>query len=223
MSDRRPASSQERSIRTGTVNPSCRQMEIRKASIHDCRAIAELALIAGEGIPAFFWEQSKEDGEELLDVGARNAASEHANFSYRNAHCALIDNAISGMLLAYRLPEAEAAQDLGAFPEFIRPLIELEQCVPGSFYINMLATYPRYRGRGVGTGLMKIVDRLAAEAGCATISVEVFEQNAGALRLYQRLGYRVVEQRDVVAHSCHPYTGRVLLLTENRSSTGARR
>lgn len=118
------------------------------------------------------------------------------------------------MLLAYRLPEAEAAQDLEAFPEFIRPLIELERCVPGSFYINMLATYPRYRGRGVGTSLMRSVVCLAAEAGCTTISVEVFEQNAGALRLYQRLGYRIVEQRGVIAQPCHPYTGRVLLLTK---------
>lgn len=62
-------------------------------------------MIAGEGIPAYFWEQSRQEGEELYDVGARNAASEDENFSYRNAWLAKIDDKITGMLLAYRLLE----------------------------------------------------------------------------------------------------------------------
>jgi ribosomal protein S18 acetylase RimI-like enzyme len=195
-------------------------MEIRKATREDCRRIAELALIAGEGIPAFFWEQSRQEGQTIEDVGAINAASEQANFSYRNAHLALVDDAVAGLLLAYRLPDAESAEDLEGFPEFIRPLIELEQCVPGSFYVNMLAAYPEYRNRGVGSRLMGIVDRLAADAGCSTISIEVFEQNEGALRLYKRLGYRVVERRPVVEHPCHPYSGSVVLLTKEVDAQG---
>ena len=51
-------------------------MEIRKATKSDCRAIAGLALIAGEGIPAYFWERSKKPGQQIEDVGAQNAASE---------------------------------------------------------------------------------------------------------------------------------------------------
>lgn len=195
-------------------------MEIRKATINDCRPIAELALIAGEGIPAYFWEQSKKDSnQETITVGAINAASECDNFSYRNTHLALIDNEIAGMLLAYRLPDSGSAEDLNEFPEFIRPLIELEQCVPNSFYVNMLATYPKYRNKGIGKKLMSIADRLAVGAGCTTISVEVFQQNEGALRLYQNLGYQVIEERNVIPHSCHPYEGKILLLIKNASVT----
>ncbi len=54
---------------------------------------------------------------------------------------------------------------------------------------------------------------LAQAAGCSLASIEVFEQNQGALRLYERLGYRVVERRAVVPHPCHPYTGDLVLLT----------
>ncbi len=188
-------------------------MRIVKAGIGDCRSIAELAMMAGEGIPAYFWEQSAQEGEDLIDVGARNAASEDDNYSYRNVHLARIDDEIAGMILAYRLPDADNAEDLGEYPEFIRPLIELEQCVPDSFYINMLATYPKYRNRSVGTELMGIVDRLASENHCALSSIEVFEQNDGALRLYQRLGYTLSEKRKVIPHPCHPYTGDIVLLT----------
>lgn len=187
-------------------------MEIRHATRADCPAIAELALLAGEGIPAYFREQSRKEGQSLLEVGAHNAASDTENFSWRNTHLALIDAAIAGMLLAYRLPAAGPDEDLEEYPVFIRPLIELEWCVPESFYINMLATYPAYRNRSVGTRLMEQVDSLAGAAGCTLSSIEVFDENTGALRLYQRLGYEVIEQRPVVPHACHPYTGEILLL-----------
>ena len=85
--------------------------------------------------------------------------------------------------------------------------------MPGSFYINMLATYPVYRNRSVGARLMEQVDALARKADCTLSSIEVFEENTGALRLYQRLGYGVIEQRPVIPHPCHPYSGKILLLT----------
>jgi ribosomal protein S18 acetylase RimI-like enzyme len=196
-------------------------LEIRKATRTDCRPIAELALIAGEGIPAWFWEQSRQPGQDILDVGSEKAASETDNFSYRNMHLALVEGDIAGMLLAYRLPDGEAAENLNGLPAFISPLIELEQCVPGSFYINMLGTYPAYRNQGIGKALMGITDELAAAAGCTLLSLEVFEQNGGAVRLYRRLGFHVVEKRPVIPHPCHPYTGDLLLLTKQVVTAGA--
>jgi ribosomal protein S18 acetylase RimI-like enzyme len=188
-------------------------MQIRKATKEDCRQIAELALMAGEGIPGYFWALVAKPGQDPLEIGAQNAAREDENFSYRNIQVAEIEGKVAGMMLAYRLPDAEHAEDLEEFPEFIRPLIELEQCVPGSFYINMLATYPKFRNQSVGTALMAAVDQLATEAGCSHSSIEVFEQNEGALRLYQRLGYQIRERRKVIPHSSHPYEGDIVLLT----------
>lgn len=190
-------------------------MHIRKATRTDCPAIAELALIAGEGIPAYFWEQSRTDGQTLLEVGAQNAASDTENFSWRNAQLALVDDVVAGMLLAYRLPAAGTDEDLEEYPAFIRPLIELEWCVPESFYINMLATYPEYRNRSIGTRLLEQVDSLARADGCTLSSLEVFDENTGALRLYQRLGYEVIEQRRVIPHDCHSCSGEILLLARD--------
>ena len=190
-------------------------MEIRNATRADCPAIAELALLAGEGIPAYFWEASRKPGQTLLEVGAQNAASETENFSYRNAYLALLNGKVAGMLLAYRLPAVDPSGDLEEYPAFIRPMIELEWCVPESFYINMLATYPEYRNRSVGTRLMEQVDGLARANGCTLSSLEVFDENTGALRLYQRLGYEVIEQRRVIPHECHSISGEILLLVRD--------
>ncbi|MCW8875375.1 MAG: GNAT family N-acetyltransferase [Gammaproteobacteria bacterium] len=191
---------------------------IRTASPGDCRAIAELALIAGEGIPAYFWEPSRRPGQAIEEVGAARLLSETENFSYRNIQVAEVDAAVAGMLLAYRLPPPGPAEDLSGLPDFIRPLIELEAQVAGSYYINMLACFPRYRGQGIGTALMGGVDDLARREGCDLASIMVFSENRGALRLYQRLGYTVAARRPVIPHACHPYTtGEVLLLTRSVS------
>lgn len=192
-------------------------MKIREATVNDCRNIAELALIAGDGIPAYFWEQSRKNGQQLLDVGIQNLKSDTANFSYRNVHVAEVDKSVAGMILAYRLPDKENADKVEDYPEFIQPVIELEQCVPGSFYVNMLATYPKYRNLSIGTSLMGIVDDLAEQAGCQLISVQVFEQNVRAVRLYRRLGYDVLESRPVVEHISHPYNTNIVLLTRERA------
>jgi len=192
-------------------------IKFRKAHKQDCYSIAELALIAGEGFPAYFWGQSARDGEDIIDVGARNASSETENFSYRNTIVAEQagekNGEIVAMLLAYQLPDAEHADDLDSLPELIRPLVELEQCVPGSFYINMIATLPEHRGMGIGSKLLDIANQLANDANCDTLSIEVFEQNEGAVRLYQRHGYNIIERRPVVPHECHPYDSNILLLT----------
>lgn len=62
--------------------------------------------------------------------------------------------------------------------------------------------------------MMGIADALAVAAGCELLSIEVFEQNRGAVRLYRKLGYSVTEKRPVVSHPCHPYTGELILLTK---------
>jgi ribosomal protein S18 acetylase RimI-like enzyme len=194
-------------------------MLIRKAEKSDVSEIARLALIAGEGIPAWFWKQAAKTGQRIEEVGAAKLLSERDNFSYRNVQVAIVDNHIAGMILAYRLPGTSEAENLDELPDFIRPMVELEQCVPSSFYINMLATFPEYRNMSIGTGLMNMVDKLATKAKCTLSSIEVFDENTGALRLYHRLGYTIIDKRPVVPHGCHPYKGYILLLTRQVDQT----
>lgn len=46
------------------------------------------------------------------------------------------------------------------------------------------------RGRGVGEALLAAVERSARRRGCQRIRLEVRPDNAAAIRLYQRHGYR---------------------------------
>lgn len=46
------------------------------------------------------------------------------------------------------------------------------------------------RGRGVGEALVRAIEHAAWGRGCMRLRLEVRQDNAGAIRLYERLGYR---------------------------------
>lgn len=190
------------------------RLTIRHATLDDCRDIALLAQIAGDGVPDYIWSLSAEPGQPLLEIGMARAASESSNFSYRNSQLALLDDQVAGLLLGYRLPDQPESIDPADFPDLLRPLIELEQCVPGSYYINILACYPEFQNRGIGAVLIDRAAESARSLDCTVLSLEVFEENDGAVWFYKRQGFAVQDQRPVVPHPCYPYTGNVLLMTK---------
>jgi ribosomal protein S18 acetylase RimI-like enzyme len=181
-----------------------RTFVLRKATPADGRALAELLDAAGEGLPRYLWSQRAGPGEDPIEVGARRAAGTEGGFSHVHAHMALAAGQVAGMLLGYRLPDPYDDSGLDEAPAVVRPLLELEARVPGSWYVNAVAAVPRFRGLGVGTFLMGIAELLARAAGASEVSLIVAADNSGARRLYQRLGYEVAARRPVVPFpDCH--------------------
>ena len=62
------------------------------------------------------------------------------------------------------------------------------------YFISALAVAPGRRRSGLGTMLLAGVDDAARASGAASITVNVLEENAAAIALYGRLGYRVVRR-----------------------------
>ena len=58
------------------------------------------------------------------------------------------------------------------------------------FHIDLVAVVPSSRGLGVGTALMLRAEENAESTGKRTMSLGVIAENEGAIRLYERLGYR---------------------------------
>ena len=53
-----------------------------------------------------------------------------------------------------------------------------------------LASKPEARGKGVGSALLAAIERTARLRGCTELRLEVRVDNHGAIRLYERMGYR---------------------------------
>jgi mycothiol synthase len=65
-----------------------------------------------------------------------------------------------------------------------------------SAYFGQIGALPQVRGRGLATAAITSSLRAAARHGCALASLTVDSENgAGAVGLYERLGFRVVRER----------------------------
>ena len=188
------------------------KLTIRKAKEEEALKLAELMNLAGEGIPEYLWGRMAEPGEDPMAFGARRVARLEGDFSYSNAYVAVDENTIAGMLLSYKLSDPYDAGPLDEIPSVVRPLVELESLVPGSWYINAVATDSAYRGQGIGSKLMERAEQLAAYSNTATLSLIVAEENTSAMTFYENLGYQVIERRQIVHYPGCLHTGDWILM-----------
>ena len=105
--------------------------------------------------------------------------------------------------LAFRTAEREFyrvnAAALARFPPVraVRILINLGLLAVDSrvgddeFVVDSVAVARSARGAGVGTALMRAAETTAIRMDKSVMSLGVIGENAGAIRLYERLGYRV--------------------------------
>ncbi len=167
---------------------------IRRATAADAAALAEFINFAGEGLPLYFWRQIAGDGEDPWEIG-RKRQVERMEVST----VFVIDEGGGAVacLTGYpipALPEPVGDDELDIF----RPLIELENLAPSTWYVNILAAYPEHRGRGFGVRLLALAEDLACEQGVSAMSLIVASANAGARRLYERTGYAETARRPIV-------------------------
>lgn len=171
---------------------------MRRAVRNDAGALAELLNFAGEGMPHYLWEAMAEPGETAWDVGQRRAQREEGSFSYRNGVVAEFDGEIVGSLVGYPLAKDPTPIDYDNTPPMFVPLQELESLAPDTWYVNVLAVYPQFRGRGIGTELLREAETMAKEAGKCGLSIIVSDGNMDAERLYERCGYTRRATRSMV-------------------------
>lgn len=186
---------------------------IRPATLADAPILAELVNYAGEGLPLYLWSKMAAPGESAWDVGRKRAAREEGSFSYRNATVIELDDACAGCLIGYEI--ADAPESIGAdMPAMFVPLQELENLAPSSWYVNILAVLPRFRGKGLGARLLGVADETGRKLGKRGMSVIVSDANHGARRLYERCGYRAAASRAMVKEGWDGEGANWVLLTK---------
>lgn len=182
----------------------------RPARRDESRTIAQLYAISSDGVAQYTWSTLAQPGEELLDVGARRYAREGTVFSYQSCTMAEVDGEVVGMLVAFPMhvdPHAEPSGD-----PVLAPYEKLEE--DASYYICGIAFFEAHRGKGYGRRLMALAEQQVRARGLTKLSLIVFEDNQGAVRLYRRLGYREVMREAVVPHPLIHFTGDALLMVK---------
>ena len=119
-----------------------------------------------------------------------------------NCLFAIVDGELSGVLAFqmtghefYQLNLRTAFEKFSPFRAglviFNLILLAFEDAVGADeFHIDLVAVVPSSRGMGIGTALMLKAEEKAESTGKHTMSLGVIAENEGAIRLYERLGYR---------------------------------
>ena len=192
----------------------------RPAVKADASALAVLVDIAGEGLPAHLWSTLRAPGQSILEVGRERATREKGGFSYRNAVVAEVDGEIAACLVGYRLDDPYDLGDLEQVPPLVRPLVLLEAKAPGSWYVNVLATFPEFRRQGIGMALLEIAEEKARAGSAPALSVIVAAENVRARRLYATAGYEAHATEPIFAFPGCPHGGDWLLMVKPLPSHG---
>lgn len=186
----------------------------RRARIDDAAVLAELVNYAGEGMPLYQWDLMAAHGQSAWEVGIARASRAEGSFSYRNAIIVEHERQLAGCLIGYEIPDVvePVPQDI---PAMFRPLQELENQAPGTWYVNVLAVLPERRRHGLGTALLGLAEHLGRTSGKRGMSVIVSDANTSARRLYERCGYRETAQRPMVKNGWSNESENWILMTKD--------
>jgi ribosomal protein S18 acetylase RimI-like enzyme len=183
----------------------------RRATAEDAGTLAELVQFASEGLALYLWTQIAGTRHDPWDIGRERVRSEAHGICYKNAIIAELSGRPTSGVISYLLRDRpDPIPD--ELPAVLMPLHELMNEAPDTWYVHALAVYPSYRGRGQGSALLAVVDKLAAASGTIDLSLIVSDTNVSARKLYERCGYREAVHREMVKeHWSHPGTNWVLM------------
>jgi len=173
------------------------RMQIREATAADAAHLVRFINMAADDLPLHFWQKTVGPEGDPWALGAERAARESGNFSYRNAWLAEVEGEVAACLLGYPAEE-EPGPIAPETPAIFVPLLQLEALAPGSWYLNVLATYAPFRGKGLGQALLAHAETVARQGGHGAISLIAADTHHAALRLYAAQGYHEVARRAVV-------------------------
>ena len=185
----------------------------RPARRDESRTIAMLFSVASDGVADYVWTKCAKPGEDILDAGERRYSGESSPFSYRNCIVAESGGKIAGMMVAFPMDRPDDPGTSGETDPVLAPYGRLEQY--NSYYISGMAIFPEHRGMGIGTKFLEIAEEKAARYNLPQLSLIVFEDNEGALRLYRHRGFYEIMRETVVPHPLIKYSGQALLMVKD--------
>ena len=169
-------------------------VSIRPARPDEIPQRLDLIDIATEGFVARLFLELLPPGSDVPATLRNRMETPDHQLSLTRAQVAEHEGRLAGLVMTADVPDpAEpVAPDT---PPMLRPLFELETLTPGTTLINVLATLPDLRGKGIGSALIDAAERRRGKNG---LCLNVLDTNLGAQRLYSRLGFREVARRGIV-------------------------
>ncbi len=183
------------------MNPA---LTIRPALQSDAIFVAEMIQLSMSHLADHLFGADHRSVQKILeDLATRNAG----RFGARLSFVAESAGSLKGALISFKGAGINRI-NLATFPHLF-PALGFRHTfgfmwrgvnLPGGveakadeYYISNLGVHPSAQGQGIGSELLTFAEKLAGESGLSKVSLIVGSYNQNALRLYQRVGYCIVE------------------------------
>ena len=174
------------------------ELNIRKATINDAPLISSVVAMAiGEESAILY------GGENYMNVFEEIALLENSQYSYRNAFVAEVDGKAAGAVVAYDGAELYPLRKTTLeiiYKHTAKELQMADETDSSEFYLDSLAVFPEYRGRGIGAKLILAVKEKAFNEYNKNLGLLVDFENPDAERLYQSVGFERADVKDFLGH-----------------------
>jgi ribosomal protein S18 acetylase RimI-like enzyme len=183
------------------MNPA---FKIRAAQAGDASFAASMICLSMHGLADHLFQQGADVIEATVaKLFARNAG----RFGYRYAYVAESEDGPVGLLIACRgsylsrlnratFPHLLAVLGAVRLVGFVWRGVSLpggKEAYDDEFFISNLGILPSMQGRSFGSQMLAFAEELACENKLKKCSLIVSWHNTEAKRLYERIGYQVVE------------------------------
>lgn len=179
-------------------------MLIRSASPDDAAAVSKLVLLAIEDI-AYRLTGERTEAAVLAKLAEYYRMPGNRFSAERHALLVAEGNEPAGTILCYGgdltdalyAPIARLLREAG-----LGDIVQDREADEDEFYIDAVAVFPAYQGRGFAKALIRHAELVAVAQGYAAIGLNVDIEKDGARALYARLGF---EEDKRVSINGHPY------------------
>ena len=178
------------------------KIEIRPATPLDAADAARLIFMTGVGIFKYLFYSKIEKTQAILGRLFEMTAND---FTHECAHLTEVDGQIAGLIhfvdravmqKNYKGTGKALIKAMGLFPTLIRlrRFIEFESLFPDpdekTLYINHLATFEEFRGRGIANKLLRFCEQEASNRNLTKLALDVEVDNRFAIRVYEKHDFR---------------------------------
>lgn len=177
---------------------------IRQAELEDQHEIAELSYIIWKDMELPIVKQF--DKAQVISWLEQAITKVPYRTFYKNILVYEVEGDVAGIIVTYK---GEDEIDLEKnwlkldLPEEVRKIgtpLPLKESKDNELYIETVAVFPQYRGKGIATQLMYHV---IEEYKDKKLSLSCDFENSGAYKLYQKLGFETEEVIDLYGHTYH--------------------
>ncbi len=189
--------------------------EIRQATADDIPHLARFQTMISGGYNEFLYD-GLAPGQSFESLIQPQFARPNTTPYYENHLIAMSDGQVAGGMHACPMEDMAGFLRDPLVPEERHEMAEeyLHYIpAPGTYYIHALAVYPEFHRKGIASILLSLAFKQAAKNGFAQCSLYVFAENAGAVALYRKYGFREAGRYTFMKHPLMYYTGDMLLMT----------